>query len=89
MRIPKILALTWLYCAVTALEDYNGSPGDVEFELARCREAIGEPSYPHKKKHVGRGCGIRNGGKGAVRLPKILVLTIGGFSVGAQRASRV
>ena len=34
----------------------------------------GEPSYP--QNHVGRGWGIRNGAKGAVRLPKILVLMI-------------
>ena len=34
----------------------------------------GEPFYP--QNHVGRGWGIRNGAMGAVRLFKILVLTI-------------
>ena len=34
----------------------------------------GEPVYP--QNHVGRGSGIRNGARGAVRLPKILVLTV-------------
>ena len=41
----------------------------------------GEPFYP--QNHVGRGWGIRDGAMGAVRLPKILVLTIDDF-VSAQ-----
>ena len=41
----------------------------------------GEPCYP--QNHVGRGWGIRDGATGAVRLPKILVLTIDD-SVSAQ-----
>ena len=44
---------------------------------------IGEPFYP--QNHVGRGWGTRDGAMGAVRLPKILVLTIDD-SVSAQRA---
>ena len=41
----------------------------------------GEQFYP--QNHVGRGWGIRNGAMGAVRLPKILLVTIGAF-VSAQ-----
>ena len=41
----------------------------------------GEPFYPQNR--VGRGWGIRNGAMGAVRLPKILLVTIGAF-VSAQ-----
>ena len=41
----------------------------------------GEPFYPQNR--VGRGWGIRNSAMGAVRLPKILVLTIDDF-VSAQ-----
>ena len=41
----------------------------------RGHERHGEPSF-YPQNHVGRGRGIRNRAVGAVRLPKILVLTI-------------
>ena len=44
----------------------------------------GEQFYP--QNHVGRGWGIRNGAMGAGRLPKIIVLTIDDFCVGAAAA---
>ena len=45
------------------------------------------PSF-YPQNHVGRGWGIRNGTMGAVRLPKILVLTIDDF-VSAQQTQWV
>ena len=41
------------------------------------RRLQGEQCYP--QNHVGRGRGIRNGAAGAIRLPKILVLTSDDF----------
>ena len=40
---------------------------------------VGEVSHFNPQNHVGRGRGIRNGAAGAIRLPKILVLTSDDF----------
>ena len=46
---------------------------------------LGEPFMFYPQNHVGRGWGIRNGAMGAVRLPKILVLTIDDFMSSVKR----
>ena len=58
-----------------------GAGGDLPRGRGHGPRLPGESSYP--QNHAGRGWGIRNGAMGAVRLPKILVLTIDGF-VSAQ-----